>query len=64
MKERNKRTTGVNVKAAAGPGGDKSEVENFDNQALYFLTIILLMVVTFSLFKSEILYLIFSTLLP
>ena len=40
------------------PEGE-TEVENSDNQALYFLTIMLIMIVTFSMFKSEILHLIF-----
>ncbi len=39
--------------------GDKPEVDSTDNQAFYFLTIMLIMIVTFSLFKSEILRLIF-----
>jgi hypothetical protein len=39
--------------------GDKQEVDNSDNQAFYFLTIMLIMIVTFSMFKSEILRLIF-----
>jgi len=39
--------------------GDKPEVDNADNQAFYFLTFMLIMIVTFSLFKSEILRLIF-----
>jgi len=39
--------------------GDKKEVDNADNQAFYFLTIMLVMIVTFSMFKSEILRLIF-----
>ena len=39
--------------------GDEQEVNNSDNQAFYFLTIMLIMIVTFSMFKSEILQLIF-----
>ena len=39
--------------------GDKQKVDNSDNQAFYFLTIMLIMIVTFSMFKSEILRLIF-----
>ncbi|MGD2091733.1 MAG: hypothetical protein PVH61_36505 [Candidatus Aminicenantes bacterium] len=39
--------------------GDEQEVDNSDNQAIYFLTIMLIMIVTFSIFKSEILGLIF-----
>jgi hypothetical protein len=39
--------------------GDEQEVDNSDNQAFYFLTIMLIMIVTFSMFKSEILHLIF-----
>jgi hypothetical protein len=39
--------------------GDKPGVDNSDNQAFYFLTFMLIMIVTFSLFKSEILRLIF-----
>ena len=39
--------------------GDKQEVNKSDNQAFYFLTIMLIMIVTFSMFKSEILRLIF-----
>jgi hypothetical protein len=39
--------------------GDKQEVDNSDNQAFYFLTIMLIIIVTFSMFKSEILQLIF-----
>ena len=38
---------------------DKQKVDNSDNQAFYFLTIMLIMIVTFSMFKSEILRLIF-----
>jgi hypothetical protein len=39
--------------------GDKQMVDHSDNQAFYFLTIMLIMIVTFSMFKSEILRLIF-----
>ena len=39
--------------------GDEQEVDRSDNQAIYFLTIMLIMIVTFSMFKSEILRLIF-----
>jgi hypothetical protein len=39
--------------------GEENEVNNSDNQAIYFLTIMLIMIVTFSMFKSEILRLIF-----
>ena len=39
--------------------GEENEVNNSDNQAIYFLTIMLIMIVTFSMFKSEILQLIF-----
>jgi hypothetical protein len=39
--------------------GDKQKVDHSDNQAFYFLTIMLIMIVTFSMFKSEILRLIF-----
>ena len=39
--------------------GDEKEVDHSDNQAFYFLTIMVIMIVTFSLFKSEILQLIF-----
>jgi len=39
--------------------GDKQEVDNSDNQAFYFLTIMVIMIVTFSMFKAEILRLIF-----
>jgi hypothetical protein len=39
--------------------GDEKEVDHSDNQAFYFLTIMLIMIVTFSMFKSEILGLIF-----
>lgn len=37
----------------------EKEVDNSDNQAFYFLTIMLIIIVTFSMFKSEILRLIF-----
>jgi hypothetical protein len=39
--------------------GDEIEVDSSDNQAFYFLTFMLIMIVTFSMFKSEILQLIF-----
>jgi hypothetical protein len=39
--------------------GDEPEVNDSDNQAFYFLTIMLILIVTFSMFKSEILQLIF-----
>ena len=39
--------------------GEENEVNNSDNQAIYFLTIMLIIIVTFSMFKSEILQLIF-----
>ncbi len=39
--------------------GEENEVNNSDNQAIYFLTIMLILIVTFSMFKSEILQLIF-----
>ena len=39
--------------------GTETGVDNSDNQAFYFLTIMLIMIVTFSMFKSEILQLIF-----
>jgi hypothetical protein len=39
--------------------GDENEVNNSDNQAIYFLTIMIIIIVTFSMFKSEILRLIF-----
>jgi hypothetical protein len=44
--------------SALNPGDEKA-VDNSDNQAFYFLTIMLIMIVTFSMFKSEILRLIF-----
>ena len=39
--------------------GIETEADSSDNQAFYFLTIMLIMIVTFSMFKSEILGLIF-----
>lgn len=39
--------------------GKKNEMDTSDSQAFYFLTIMLVMIVTFSLFKKEILQLLF-----
>ena len=63
MKEQTKKPMGLNFKPAAGFIDDKREFENCDNHAFYFLTVMLIMIVTFSLFKQEILHLIFSTFL-
>ena len=38
----------------------KKEEKNLDNGAIYFLTFIIIIIVTFSLFKTKILHLIFS----
>jgi hypothetical protein len=40
----------------------KGELEVCDKDAIYFLTVILIMIVTFSMFKGEILQLFFSGL--
>jgi len=63
MKEQRKKAAGLNFRPAAGFIDDKREFESCDNHAFYFLTIMLIMIVTFSFFKSEILHLIFSKLL-
>ena len=39
--------------------GDKREKDNFDNHAFYFLTLMLILILTFSFFYREILQLIF-----
>jgi hypothetical protein len=41
----------------------KQDIDYGDRGAVYFLTFILVIIVTFSLFKSEILRLLFSTLM-
>jgi hypothetical protein len=38
---------------------DEKRRDTSDNQAFYFLTIMLIMIVTFSMFKGEILHLLF-----
>lgn len=46
---------------SAYKGGESREQEkDFDNGALYFLSFIVIVILTFSLFKSDILHLFFS----
>lgn len=63
MSEQRKRAAGFGFRPAAGFIDDNNEFDSCDNHAFYFLTVMLILIVTFSFFKSEILHLIFSKLL-
>ena len=60
MNQLKENAAGFNFMSMDEAVDDKIEMENCDNDAFYFLILTLIIVVTFFLFKSEILHLIFS----